>query len=136
MASDEQFVELVRDAPRAVLGTIDAEGRSHLVPIVFAVLADGRIVTAVDDKPKTTRDLKRLRNIARDPRVTVLVDEYDEDWSRLWWVRVSGEATVTEDSPAGALDALVGKYDAYRDAPPAGPWITIRTIEIVVWSAR
>src|SRR4051794_4921374 len=72
----------------------------HIVPICFALDGD-TIWSAVDAKPKRTRALRRLENIARDPRVSVLTDHYDDsDWSRLWWARADGTATVHDDAPA------------------------------------
>jgi PPOX class probable F420-dependent enzyme len=136
MTDDKFALNALRGARRGILGTIGPEGRPHLVPIVFALLTGGEIVTAVDHKPKSTRDLKRLHNIERDPRVTLLVDEYDEDWSRLWWVRVDGLAHVSELVPPGAAEALAEKYAAYRESPPPGPWIVIEPVSFVTWSAR
>src|ERR1044071_6131752 len=81
------------DAPSAVLATIDPGGAPHLVPVVFAVSGD-TIYTAVDAKRKTTQRLRRLANIEADPRVTLLVDHYADDWTQLWWARADGEATV------------------------------------------
>src|SRR4051812_1328952 len=105
------------DARVARLATTGEDG-PHLVPVVFAVVGD-TLYSAVDGKPKTTRDLKRLRNIAADSRVSLLVDHYDEDWSMLWWVRVDGRATVHEVTSAvgtAAVDALAAKYPQYRPA--------------------
>jgi PPOX class probable F420-dependent enzyme len=135
VVGDEVVTAALRDSRRAVLGTLDPDGRAHLVPVAFVALPGGEIVTAVDQKPKATRHLKRLSNIERDPRVTLLIDEYDDDWSRLWWIRVDGEARVTESAPAGALQALMDKYRNYRDAPPLGPWITIEPVKVTRWSA-
>ena len=73
----------------ARLATVTPDGSPHVVPIVFAVDGD-TIYTAVDGKPKRSRQLQRLANIAAHPRVTVLADRYDEDWSQLWWVRADG----------------------------------------------
>jgi PPOX class probable F420-dependent enzyme len=112
----------VEAARSARLATIGPDGGPHLVPVVFAL--DGPLVwIAVDDKPKRSRDLARLRNIRATPRVSLLVDHYEEDWARLWWVRVDGPAEVTE-SEAG-LDALAVKYEQYRRTRPAGPLIAI-----------
>ncbi|HZX09297.1 TIGR03668 family PPOX class F420-dependent oxidoreductase [Kribbella sp.] len=106
------------------LATVDADLRPHLVPVTYAVHGDSLFV-AVDQKPKTTTALKRLRNIAAHPDVAVLVDEYDEDWTHLWWVRVDGVArVVTED--AAAVELLVAKYPQYDADPPRGPVIEIR----------
>jgi PPOX class probable F420-dependent enzyme len=104
------------------LATVTADGRPHVVPVCFA-LAGGRIHTAVDAKPKSTRALKRLENVRATGRASLLVDHYEEDWSRLWWVRVDGPAEVVDAGEA--LAALAAKYEQYRAAPPAGPAIAI-----------
>jgi len=121
----------------ARLATTDAAGRPHLVPCTFAVAGD-LIYTAVDHKPKTTRDLRRLRHIRQNPRVALLVDHYEEDWDRLWWVRADGRARILDDLGApvdqvrrAAILLLARRYEQYRARPPEGP-----VIEIVVerWS--
>jgi PPOX class probable F420-dependent enzyme len=104
------------------LATVTAYGRPHAVPVCFA-LTGGRVVTAVDAKPKATARLARLDNVRATGRASLLVDHYEEDWSRLWWVRVDGAAAVVES--AEAIDALVAKYEQYREARPAGPVIAI-----------
>jgi len=126
----------------ARLATVDAGGAPHLVPIVFALEGD-RIWSAVDHKPKRTTDLRRLANIAANPRVAVLADHYaDDDWDALWWVRADGEARVlrtddpdTERDRAKAVAALVDRYEDYRRRPPAGPVIAIDVLRWTGWSA-
>src|SRR5438874_10103838 len=93
------------------LATVDERGRPHVVPICFALDGD-TLYTAVDEKPKRTRSLKRLANIERSPAVEVLIDHYEEDWSRLWWVRLRGRARVTELHARG-LELLQAKYEQY-----------------------
>ena len=121
----------------ARLATADGSGTPHVVPIVFALDGDA-IHTCVDDKPKTTRRLRRLTDIAENPRVSVLVDHYSDDWSQLWWIRIDGIATIHDaDTEAGAtgLDALARKYPQYRVRRPAGPVITIDRLRWRSWSA-
>jgi len=121
----------------ARLATADGFGTPHVVPIVFALDGDA-IHTCVDDKPKTTRRLRRLTDIAENPRVSVLVDHYSDDWSQLWWIRIDGIATIHDaDTEAGAtgLDALARKYPQYRVRRPAGPVITIDRLRWRSWSA-
>jgi PPOX class probable F420-dependent enzyme len=127
----------VRTARVGRLATMDADGRANLVPICF-VLEDDRVFSAVDEKPKRTKRLRRLDNIRARPAVTVLVDHYEDDWSRLWWVRLRGEARVIETGPERerALELLGGKYDQYRDQPPTGPVIAIHVQEWRGWSAE
>src|SRR2546427_7438855 len=99
------------EARVARLATADASGKPHVVPISFVIQGE-KLFFAVDAKPKRTIDLKRLRNIAANPSVSVLLDHYEEDWSRLWWVRVDGTARVLTDSTEAdrAIDLLVSKY--------------------------
>jgi PPOX class probable F420-dependent enzyme len=123
--------ELFATARVARLATVGASGAPHLVPMVFA-LAGNRIHTAVDGKPKRSRALRRLANIAAEPRVTVLADHYDEDWTQLWWVRADGTARV-HDGNAEALAALTARYAQYREAAPAGPFIEITVTRWSSW---
>jgi PPOX class probable F420-dependent enzyme len=103
----------------------------HVVPICFAL--DGDVIwSAVDAKPKRTRALRRLENIARDSRVSVLVDHYEEDWSQLWWARADGTATVHDDGPVALLAA---RYAQYADAPPVGPFVRIAVRRWSGWAA-
>jgi PPOX class probable F420-dependent enzyme len=126
----------VHGAPVARLATVDEEGRPHLVPICFALEGDV-LYSAVDEKPKRSRRLKRLANIRAQPEVTVLVDHYEEDWSRLWWVRLRGEARVLEAGSERdrALALLAARYDQYRAQPPKGAVIAVRVREWRGWSA-
>ena len=119
----------------ARLGTINADGSPHLVPCTFVL--DGDVVySAVDHKPKRSTRLRRLANIERDPRVTLLVDHYAADWSRLWWVRLDGTARILAGAHDGAIDLLVAKYGQYRRRRPAGPVIAIDVVNWSWWEAR
>jgi PPOX class probable F420-dependent enzyme len=125
----------------ARLATVRADGRPHLVPIVFAMPDDDTVVFAVDAKPKRTTALKRLANIAAHPAVAVLADAYSEDWRALWWVRGDGIARVIDpgdddDLRARALDALAARYEQYRDARPAGAVVTIAIERWSGWRGR
>ncbi|MEU8222498.1 TIGR03668 family PPOX class F420-dependent oxidoreductase [Kribbella sp. NPDC048915] len=114
------------------LGTVGEDVRPHLVPVTYAVHGD-ELYIAVDQKPKTTTALKRLRNIAAHEQVAVLVDEYDEDWTHLWWVRVDGTASVLPEHPA-AIELLTAKYPQYETAPPGGPVIVIQVSKWSGWA--
>lgn len=107
-------LELLRDARVARLGTADAEGQPLVVPVCYAFDGAG-LYSAVDDKPKRTRALRRLRNIAENPRASVVIDVYDEEWTRLRYVIVEGRADVLERDAerARALDLLAAKYPQY-----------------------
>jgi PPOX class probable F420-dependent enzyme len=124
-------------APVATLGTTDAAGHPHLVPVCFATLPDGRLVSAVDHKPKRTVALRRLDHVRVNPAVSLLVHHYEEDWGALWWVRVDGYAhVVDEPGREDLLGPLVAKYAAYVTRPPTGPAIVIRVERLTGWSAR
>jgi PPOX class probable F420-dependent enzyme len=114
-----------------------AKGRPRLVPVTFA-WHQGRVVWAVDEvKPKRGRDLRRIRDLEANPQVALLVDHYDDDWSRLWWVELLGSASVLEGAAAEPpLDALAARYPAYRSARPAGPVVAIAPDHWVWWLAR
>jgi PPOX class probable F420-dependent enzyme len=120
----------------ARLATIDPEGRPHLVPICFA-LADDLLYSAVDQKPKRSPRLQRLENIRLHSQVAVLVDHYEDDWTRLWWARLSGLARVLESRPEreGPLELLAAKYSQYAADPPRGDVIEVQIDEWRVWSA-
>jgi PPOX class probable F420-dependent enzyme len=107
------------------------------VPITF-VLAGEVLYSAVDSKPKRSRRLRRIENARERPDVTVLIDAYEEDWSRLWWVRLRGRARVLERGQEfdRALSLLRQKYEQYRERPPEGPVLAVDVAERRAWSAR
>ena len=101
--------------PVARLATLSAAGAPEVVPIVFA-RSGGALWSPIDGKPKRGGELARVRNVRRDPRVSVLLDQWDTDWTRLWWLRLDGRAEVASlDGPgaAAAADALRAKYPRY-----------------------
>jgi PPOX class probable F420-dependent enzyme len=119
----------------ARLATVGAEARPHIVPIVFALTGDV-VYSAVDAKPKRTRALKRLDNIARNPRVALLADHYEDDWDALWWVRADGVARVADGAEAErGVALLVERYEQYRAAPPRGPVLAIAVERWSGWRA-
>jgi PPOX class probable F420-dependent enzyme len=134
--TEAEMRERFERARIARLATVDVDGQPHVVPICFALIGD-RIVSVVDAKPKRTPKLRRLANIRVQPRVSVLVDEYDEDWTRLWWVRADGAARVVEDGNErdDAVATLTAKYPQYEEEPPAGPMVEISVDRWRSWSA-
>lgn len=128
--------------PAARLATAGPDGRPHLVPFTFALDSrpgqEDRIYSAVDGKPKSTTDLRRLRNIRANPQVAVLADHYEDDWGALWWVRADGRATILDEPPAmaPALAQLADRYSQYREQPPSGPVISIEVSHWTGWAAR
>ena len=136
--TDEEAKRRFAAARVARLATVTPANDPHLVPICFAVDSDqATIYSAVDAKPKTTSDLKRLRNIAANPSVTLLVDHYDDDWTSVWWVRVDGNATLVDDGPerAKGLQALAAKYPQYADDPDLlGRVVVVRPTKWTFWA--
>jgi PPOX class probable F420-dependent enzyme len=134
--SDDASRQRFGAARVARLATMSAEGQPHIVPITFAADHDV-IYTSVDSKPKSTPHLRRLTNIRANPRVAVLADHYDDDWSALWWVRADGMAAIlaSQAEIAAPTRLLAGRYPQYRDSPPAGPVIAIRVARWTGWSA-
>jgi PPOX class probable F420-dependent enzyme len=145
-------MELTRDAiehlldgwPVARLATLRPDGSAALVPVVFARSA-GRLWLPVDGKPKRAGagELARVAHVRRDPRVALLLDQYDADWSALWWLRLEGKAELVGEHDAGfaaALGALVKKYPQYeqtplfhRGAPPT--LIAVGSLRVTSWAA-
>jgi PPOX class probable F420-dependent enzyme len=120
----------------ASLASLDPAGRPHLVPVCFAL--DGeRLVSAVDEKPKRSRRLQRLANVRANSQVALLVHHYEDDWRRLWWVRLRGRARVVEDGAEveRAVRLLAEKYPQYRARPPGGPILEVEVEEWRGWSA-
>jgi PPOX class probable F420-dependent enzyme len=127
---------LFASAPVARLATVRPDGSPHIVPVCFAFSGE-TIYTAVDHKPKATAVLARLRHIAAEPRVALLADRYEDDWSRLWWVRVDGDASIADSRQEreAASAALAAAYPQYADRPPQGPVIAVRPRRFSGWRA-
>ena len=117
------------------LGLLDLEGAPRVLPVTFAV-AEGRIWSAVDRKPKRPAEPARLRFLRRDPRAALTVDRYSDDWDRLAWVQALGRVEIVDagDGAAG-LGALSAKYEAYREEAPPGPLLALRPERYLCWRA-
>ena len=130
--------ELLERAPVAHLGLLDADGRPRVLPVTFAV-AQGAVWSAVDDKPKRVPggELARVRWLRARPAAALTVDRYDDDWSRLAWVQLLGEVEVVDEPERapGALSALAGKYDHYRERAPGGPLLRLDVARALCWRA-
>jgi PPOX class probable F420-dependent enzyme len=124
---------IVRDSDRAVLATVDGNHRPHAVPVCWAEI-DGRIAVAIDDKPKTSRRLQRVRNIERNPEVTLLFDHYENDWEQIGWVMVRARASLAP--PGTARAELAQRYEQYSVSPPAGEVIVATPQRIVWWNFK
>ena len=121
----------------AVLASRRPGGGMHQVPVTFVVVGD-EVLLVTDGKPKRGGRLQRHANLAADPRGGLLVQHWDEDWSRLWWVRADGRALVSDDEAdlahAGAL--LREKYPQYAEVPISTPVILLRVERWSGWQAQ
>ena len=114
---------------------LDEEGAPRVLPVTFA-LAEGRIWTAIDQKPKRAAEPARLRFLRRDPRAALTVDRYSDDWEELAWVQVLGSVRILEASEAAAgLGALREKYEQYRELAPPGPLLALEPERYLWWRA-
>lgn len=136
MHLDAEQRRRVAAARVARLATVRPDGSPHVVPISFA-FGEETIVTAIDHKPKTTTSLQRLRNIEAAPVASVIIDHYEDDWSRLWWLRADGAARIVPDGREweDGVERLIQKYHQYRNDAPQGPVIVISVARWTSWSA-
>lgn len=131
--------ELVDSLEVARLATVAADGQPHVLPICFVVSGD-TLYSIVDGKPKRNPlSLSRLRNIAANPRATVVADRYDRDWTRLAWAMLAGRASVVENDREyeDAVALLVAKYPQYRVAlftRTKNPLVGLRIERVRYWS--
>jgi PPOX class probable F420-dependent enzyme len=126
----------VYDARVGRLATSGTSAAPDVVPCCFAI--DELVAySAVDDKPKRTQRLARLDAVDRTGWATLLVDSYQEDWQRLWWIRVRGPAAVVEDGEQHdrAVRLLLAKYPQYRTHRLEGPIILLRLLHWRTWAA-
>lgn len=138
-AAPEWALAMLRDGRVGRLATADAAGRPLVVPVCYAF--DGRrCYSAVDAKPKRTRRLRRLDNVEANPLVSLVVDRYDEDWTRLAWVILEGRAAVLREGEefTRAIDLLTAKYAQYRTMAldrRSGAVIAITPDRLLAWRA-
>ncbi len=125
-------LELLRSARVARLGLLDEEARPRVLPVTFAVW-DGALWSAIDHKRKRSAEPARVRRLRRRPEATLLVDRYDDDWSRLAWVELRGAVSVEPLGPA--LEALTAKYPQYAGERPQGPLLRLAPERFACWRA-
>lgn len=141
MATLDDVRAQLEAARHGYLSTASADANPHLQPVVFQIVGEA-VYIAIDEKPKTTLRLRRLTNIEQNPRFALLVDRYDDDWSRLWWVLLRGPADVLWPSKwdaneaARVIAALRTKYPQYESmALEERPLLRLRPDRVTRWSA-
>ena len=140
-ALDRDALHWLSNQKVAYLATTDVHAQPHLVPVVFVLMAEN-IFICIDEKPKKNRSLKRLANIKANPRISLLVDNYDDNWQELKWVRVDGTAIVLESTDESrvvfesVINTLRDKYPQYQTMDLSrGPLISITVNAIASWRA-
>jgi PPOX class probable F420-dependent enzyme len=127
--------ELLEEARVGRLGLLDAEGGPRVQPVTFAV-AEGRIWSAIDRKPKRSGEAARVRFLRRNPRAALTVDRYSDDWDELAWVQLLGSVEVLEAADAAVgLEALSAKYPQYAESAPPGPVLVLDPQRCLWWRA-
>jgi PPOX class probable F420-dependent enzyme len=129
----------IREARVGRLATVDEHGRPHVIPVCF-VYQDGFIYSVLDAKPKRVPapQLRRVRNLLANPNVQLLIDRYDEDWSRLRYIQLRGHASLLESGPEHetAILLLRDKYEQYASMPiDRAPVIQIVVDGHVTWAS-
>jgi PPOX class probable F420-dependent enzyme len=129
----ESIRSILATARRGVMTTIQADGSPHSVPVVFASVGD-QIVSPIDHKPKTGRTLERVKNLRRDARVTLLVDLWDEDWTKLVWLMIRGRAQVDETPAMDVMRTINRRYPQYAPDEAHDALIRIEPTLLSWWS--
>jgi PPOX class probable F420-dependent enzyme len=125
-------LDMLTDARVARLALLDEEDLPRVLPVTFAVW-EGEVWSAIDQKPKRAGEPARVRRLRRRPEAALLVDRYDDDWSRLAWLELRGPVSV---EPLGAaLEALIAKYPQYSEARPQGPLLRLTPERFASWRA-
>ena len=128
-------MDLLAGERAARLAYLDDRDRPRVLPVTFA-LAEGALWSAIDEKPKRTGEPARLRYLERRPEAALLVDVYDDDWSRLAWVQLLGRVDVVPVAgSAAAMEALAAKYEQYAERMPPGPLLRLSVERALHWRA-
>ena len=129
-------LRLLEQSRVAHLAFLDEDDHPRVLPVTYVLFHDA-LWSAIDDKPKRSREPARLRYLRRSPRAALTVDRYDDDWTRLAWVQVLGDVRIVDagDAPE-VMDALGSKYEPYRESAPPGPLIRLAPRRALSWSAR
>jgi len=129
---------LIKKAKVARLATVDQKSHPYVVPVVF-VFHKNSFFIPLDDKTKTVnvRKLKRVKNIEKNPNVTLLIDEYQNDWKKLFFLMIHGKATVIDGKNSKIMDKvhklLISKYPQYKKIGVGNSCIKINTTKVIFW---
>ncbi len=135
------ILELIKNARIGHLATVDSNLQPYLTPVVF-VLHRGNIDIPLDDKPKkvSTKELKRVKNIQENPKIAFLIDNYDEEWKKLWFVMIKGTAKICDKSEEQQVRTLqrilVEKYPQYSEVGTGNTYIKIRIQKVIYWQYK
>ena len=129
----DRIRDLFATERRAVMSTVAIDESAHSVPVVFALL-DDEIVSPIDHKPKSGLVMERVKNLGRDDRITLLIDHWNEDWTRLAWVMVRGTGTVEAEPAPGDMRRLNERYDQYEPDERHDALIRIRPTRFSWWA--
>ena len=126
---------MLRTARVGRLGLLDDHDRPRVLPVTFALVEDA-VYTAIDNKPKASREPARVRYLRRRPEAALTVDRYDDDWAQLAWVQVLGRVELLDAAAApAAMEALAAKYEPYRREAPPGPLLKLAPERVLHWRA-
>jgi PPOX class probable F420-dependent enzyme len=125
-------------SPVLRMATAGRDGRPHVVPCTFVVDGIGRVSIGIDNKPKSSVNLRRLRNIEENPQVSLIVDHYADDWDRLWWARADGTAVIERSGGEHRAhwSQLSSKYPQYHGQVLDGPVILVTVQSWSGWAFR
>jgi PPOX class probable F420-dependent enzyme len=127
--------ELLATQRVARLAYVDDADRPRVLPVTFAI-ADDAVWSAIDEKPKRTARPARLRYLERRPEAALVVDGYDDDWSRLAWVQLLGRIDIVPvDGSPEAIRVLAAKYAPYAERTPPGPLLRLSVERALFWRA-
>jgi PPOX class probable F420-dependent enzyme len=118
-----------------VLGTVDPDRGTHLVPVVFAVSGEELVVPIDAVKPKQTGQLRRISNLRSDARASLIVDYRSDDWTELWWVRADLRFLTSEDYAAGWPSRLANRYPQYREVGTVDSLLLFAIQSLSGWAA-
>ncbi len=129
----DRILALLTEQRRGVMTTTAPDGSPHAVPVVFALVGD-ELISPIDHKPKSGQVMKRVRNLEHDDRITLLIDHWEEDWTKLAWLMVRGRAVLDADGPDSLMRALNERYEQYAKDERHDALIRIRPERLSWWA--